>query len=394
MVDPKENKNQELIEALKTEEETEEVVKSDDGLFGYKMKKLLILLGLIIVLLFIILWLLSLKSSPKENGYSKYESEMVSAAKEYYKINKDRLPQADKQTNEVALSELIKLKYMEDHSAIKSCNGSVTVENNSNSYSYVAYLDCGEKYSSKLLYKKIISNTVTTGAGLYNINNEYIYRGEIVNNYVKFGEKLWRIVKIDANNDIVLVLNDFFEYTRPWDNRYNMDTKYNSGYNDYEKSRIKEFLDSVASSSSDTNDKLLSKNDMKKLVSYKLCIGKADINQNVNNNTYECQKVLEKKKIGLLTLSDYMTASIDPNCTSPASNTCQNYNYLVDFDNGWWLATGNSANSYETYRVDSSGMIESLNASSYTATRPVIHLSKNITYKSGKGTEKKPYIIG
>ena len=86
MVDPKENKNQELIEALKTEEETEEVVKSDDGLFGYKMKKLLILLGLIIVLLFIILWLLSLKSSPKENGYSKYESEMVSAAKEYYKI--------------------------------------------------------------------------------------------------------------------------------------------------------------------------------------------------------------------------------------------------------------------------------------------------------------------
>ena len=89
-----------------------------------------------------------------------------------------------------------------------------------------------------------------------------------------------------------------------------------------------------------------------------------------------------------------MTASIDPNCTSPASNTCQNYNYLVDFDNGWWLATGNSANSYETYRVDSSGMIESLNASSYTATRPVIHLSKNITYKSGKGTEKKPYIIG
>ena len=143
----------------------------------------------------------------------------------------------------MTLEKLIELKYLEDYSELKSCTGSVTVENIDGSYEYNSYLDCGDKYNSKVLLKQIMSDNsvVTTDSGLYNMNNEYVFRGEKVNNYVKFGDRIWRIVKIDSNNDIVLILNDSFNYTRGWDDRYNYDLGYESGYNIYEKSRIKEY---------------------------------------------------------------------------------------------------------------------------------------------------------
>ena len=61
--------------------------------------------------------------------------------------------------------------------------------------------------SIELALENIIANEkiVTSGYGLYAVNGNYVYRGELVNNYVKFGKTLWRIVKITSNNNIVLI---------------------------------------------------------------------------------------------------------------------------------------------------------------------------------------------
>lgn len=398
MVDPKENKNQELIEALKTDYDEEETSSTKGTIAGFKLKKLVFLIILITILLIVTLWLLSLDSSKKtKEDYTKYESEMISAAKQYYKVNKNELPENNK-SSEVTLSQLVKLNYMENYSKISSCEGSVVVQNDNNNYSYSPYLDCGNTYTSKVLFRKLTdsSNIVTSDSGLYRVNNEYIYRGERINNYVKFGGRIWRIVKIDSNNDIVLVLDNTYDTMNVWDDRYNNDSLYNSGYNDFEKSRIKDFLSNIYTASKNqsvSEEELLFKaKDANKLLNFKLCIGKSNIDQTVNNNTYECQKNIETK-IGILTLSDYVTASIDKNCTSPSSKSCENYNYLASSNGRWWLATANTNNTYEVFIVSSSGEIFSEEACSYENVRPVIHLGKNTTYSSGKGTFDKPYVI-
>ena len=50
-------------------------------------------------------------------------------------------------------------------------------------------------------------NLVSSGYGLYLYNDEYIYRGSNVNNYVKFSdsERIFRIVKVTKNNEVVLI---------------------------------------------------------------------------------------------------------------------------------------------------------------------------------------------
>ena len=401
MVDPKNNSDtsKELVEALKTDYDDEEVVVEEKktNVLGIKMRKLLVLLILIVILLIITLWLLSLGSKEKKVDYSSYNNKMIAAAKEYYKVNNKELPLNNKNT-EVTLEKLIKLKYMDNYSEISSCSGSVTVENNDGKYKYSSYLDCDDS-SSKPLYNEITKNdnVITSGSGLYYMNNEYVFRGEIVNNYVSFGERIWRIVKIDSNNDIVLILNTNFNVINTWDDRYNEMKDYNSGYNDYEKSRIRDSLNEVYESSiaqSEEKDFLLmTKKATKKLLNYKLCIGKTNPNQTLNNNSYECSKVIENTKIGLLTLSDYITASIDPNCKTSLSKSCENYNYLIN-DKNWWLATANSENNYEVYSIESYGGIKLTTASSHLYVRPVIHLSKDTKYSTGKGTLAKPYVIG
>lgn len=400
MIDPKENKNEELIEALKTEYDDDEVVTTTKtkSVVGIPIKKILIFSIIIIFLLIIVLWLLSVDSSKTSSDYSAYENKMIAAAKNYYKVNNKELP-TDGRSNEVTLSQLIKLNYMEDYAKLKSCSGSVTVENHSGDYSYSSYLDCGDNYSSKVLYKQLTESNkiVDKDAGLYRMNNEYVYRGEKVNNYVKFGDKLWRVVKIDSNKDIVLILNGFYDYEHAWDNRYNVDMQYNTGYNDYEKSRMKDLLNDIyeaaRTGSTKYNELLLPTTSVKKLKPFKLCIGKVNINNTVTNNAYECQKTLDNTKVGLLTISEYMNASIDPECKNPASKSCQNYNYLSEPTDGWWLATGNANNSYEVYLVTSSGKVEETSAYIYAALRPVIHLGSNTTFSSGKGTQEKPYVI-
>lgn len=399
MVNPNNNNdsNKELIEALKTEEDEEVVETKESGLFGLKMKKIIFFLIIITVLLFVTLWLLSLTSSSKQDGYSDYEKKMVAAAKKYYKVNDKMLPSENNQISEVTLSKLIELKYMEDYSKLKSCTGNVTVENKNGDYNYTSYLDCGDNYTSKLLFNRITDskNIVTTDSGLYSMNNEYVYRGEKPNNYVKFSDKIWRIVKIDVNGDIVLILDNLFEPNNLWDDRYNTEKETNYGYNDYSKSRMKDYLEKVYDNSMSGKDEefnLLTKSAAKKIAGYKLCYGKIDINQTLTNNTYECSSYIDNTKIGLLTISDYVTASVDASCNKVNSETCQNYNYLSRKGGTWWLVTANPSNTYEAYVVNY-GVVKSNPGYAYYGVRPVIHLRKNTTYSSGNGTENKPFVI-
>ena len=403
MIDPKKNNNNHIVEDINNDNNEEDLDKVASSFeLKQKMKRLIMLIIILTALLLIIMWLLSLRN-PTNKSYADLEKIMVNAAQNYYKDNKNLLPKKNKGINEVSLQKLINLEYMRELEKYGSnklkCSGKVVVENNDDDYVYVPYLDCSSDYKTTELFRKVSnsSNVVTSGNGLYHINGEFVFRGDNVNNYVKLDDKLWRIVKIDNNDEVVLILNDTYDMSMAWDDRYNSIQKFKVGFNDYKISRIYDTLNNIYSASKTGDDSkftnlLVSKKTLKYLTSYNLCYGKRGTEQAVNNNSLECSQVLTAK-IGLLTLSDYINASLDGVCSKVTDKSCQNYNYLTSINNDWWLLTGNSANDYEVYYVAASGVIKKQMASSYFGIRPVIHLNSKTMFKSGNGTESKPYKI-
>ena len=386
------------------EEETVEV-KEEKSSSGYDPKKKMIkFMGIIVavmIVLLIILFIASLGSGKKSTySYSEIETILEKAGKSYFKEHSSYLPEDEGDIAEVEASTLVEDGKMNDLSEYPTkdgvvCNGSVKVVLEDDEYLYSPVLNCGDKYSTVSFNTKLLddNSTVASGDGLYSRGGEYIFRGENVNNYVMLDKSLWRIVKITSNDEIVLISDKGVGYTVAWDDRYNEQKGYDAGINNYGVSRIKDYLDTVYKNPDENNNELIiSKKDKTRMVAFNVCTGKRKSTSDDKKNTEECKQTLKNQKFGLLTLSDYLYASVDPNCKSAETKSCGNYNYLVTNYN-WWLATANSENTYSAYMVRTSGSATVEDAADYAMTRPVIHLNSNVLYKSGKGTETKPYTV-
>lgn len=364
---------------------------------GNDLKKRLILIMGIILGLFLVIGLFmgiaSIFNKPSYT-YEDVEDIMKDAAKEYFADHKKSLPKG-KQVVAITDSTLIKNEYMDEMSEYlgedTSCSGRVTVKKVDGKYAYTPYLNCGSEYNSTELHKALKKKIVTSGEGLYSVNNGYIFRGEKVKNYVKMNKKTWRVVKISGNNEVMLVLNSVYENSSVWDDRFNTTEGYNSGINDYKASRIREFLKKTYRDK-DKDTKILSTDDKAKMVNFDLCIAKRKVGSTVKDNSIECGEVLSDQKMGLLTVSDYMFASLDPKCTKDNDPSCQNYNYLAT-DYEWVLVTASKNNDSEIFYISNTGEISTTEAMTYSDIRPVIMLSSDTMVKGGKGTKSKPYIV-
>ena len=322
---------------------------------------------------------------------------MTNAAKSYFADNPESLPKKETQIVEIEASTLALAGKMKDLSEYTkkgvTCTGKVSVSKSGEEYIYTPSLNCGDAYSDKTIAAAVKedSKVVTSGYGLYKMNNGLVFRGEMVNNYVKINEELWRIVKIDSNNNAYLIKEEYAGYSAAWDDRYNNEVKYNIGINNYSTSRIKEYLEELYN---ETKEGLvfLSETDKTKLSSFEVCTGKRTLDSTNNTNELECKSTVAGQKLGLLTVSDYINASIDPNCTSPQSPACQNYNYLA-VDYRWWTATAVANSSSTVFIVDEQGSVTETKCNAYNRIRPVVKLSSRIMISSGNGTEKNPYII-
>mgnify|MGYP007101880160 CR=1 FL=1 len=303
------------------------------------------------------------------------------------------MPIVEKTTNTVTLNTLISGGYIEtlDKYLKKadSCDATVVVMKTSTDYDYVPHLNCGEDYISIELYKKVLEDNalVSTGIGLYNINGEKVFRGEVKNNFILLNNNYWRIVRVDKDNNLVLI-SHFKSDVYPWDNRYNQDINTNDGINDYNISRIKEKIESNF-----YNENLLSDSDKNKLVYSKACIGMRKYDDPVNIEGIECSEYTEEEvPIRLLTVGEYLLASIDPNCTTLQSKSCINYNYMNDLKSSFWTITKSQKNSAYVYNITTNGVSES-RANSVKQVRYVISLGEKAFYLSGSGTYNDPYKI-
>lgn len=387
------NKKDDKVEEIEEDEEEEEVEvkKASPDVRKQMIKLMLIIAG---GMIFLLLLLFIISSFSTHYTYEQVEGIMKRAAESYFKDHPESLPQREGSGVEIDTSNLVaagKMKslsnYLDD-----ACTGKVQVQKIDNDYIYVPYLNCGTSYSATEFYTKVTTDNpiVSSGYGLYVNNGNYVFRGEQVNNYVKLDKDIWRIVKITPNRNMVLVL-DNSSISQAWDDRYNVEKAYVAGNNQYSLSRIQETLKRIYTSPQEKKGELiLTDSDRAKMVSFDMCVGKRTSTDESKNNTEECKEKYPSQKVGLLTLSDYLYASIDPNCKNATSKACKNYNYLtIKLD--WWLATPSTTNTSSVFVVSRLGNAEERDAATYAIVRPVITLNSNVFYKSGSGSESDPY---
>lgn len=375
--------------------ETKDKKPSSSHSVNDDLKKRLLIFGGVIVIGVVLIAVVLLLFSNKTYSYDDIENIMIDAAEAYFEDHPKRLPVSESRPVAIDVDVLAASEYMKEMIEYtgeeKSCSGRVNVYMNDGEYLYIPRLDCGEDYVTQSLKEVVIKNVTTEGYGLYEVGNSYVYRGESVNNYLELDNAVWRIVKITDDGNFLLILDSDMSESVPWDDRYNSQVGYNIGINTFSASRIKDSILEYY----DTNDEdkiILSDDDRSKTVAFDLCTGKRGVSDTATDNSIECSEVLENQKVGLLTASDFMMGSVDPNCKTIVDYSCQNYNYLAA-SYKWWLVTAVKDNTDEAYGVSSSGVAEATTTSSYMYPRVVIMLDGNVLFKSGKGTEAKPYKI-
>lgn len=344
---------------------------------------------------FIIILFMFASCSKKTYTYESLQEEMLEIAKEYYEKNEKELPANDQDTKVYTLKKMIADGELDEVTELfnddnAKCDGNVTVTNNNGYYLYSPYLTCGKDYESKYLNKVVIENSlVESGVGLYEVGDQYIMRGEVKDNYVKFNDQLFRIIRINDDGTIKLLQVERAGRS-VWDNRYNQDFKSTNGINEYIindiNSRIKEFVDEYYEDETKWPDEAKAY-----IVNKDLCIGKRKLEDTSKDGSTECAKTLESQPFGLIAAYEFLDASLDPDCHATKDKTCRNYNWLNTFKTDLHTLTAfadDSRTIYNMYR----GLQDQ-----YASTSGDVNVTVNITdkavYVSGTGTEEDPYIF-
>lgn len=355
--------------------------------------KFFITCGVIILIpIMILIVLFAIKGCNGAKTPEKYEELMVEAAEKYAKAHK-MFPKKGKQVI-IKLDELEKDGLKSSEKALKdtTCSGSVTITNTSNDlsdekyYLYTPYLECSD-YKTDYLKDHLLEDLTTTKSGLYKIGEEYVFKGDKVNNYITFYGVNYRIVKIDENNNLKLIKTASQEVSSSWDNKYNINNKKYSGINSYADSNI---LDRLKEDYK--KDKTLKNEAKSHIIPTDVCIGKRSTNNLSKNITNECSEKIDNQIITLPSVTDIALASYDENCNNLGDLSCTNYNYLADFIEFSWTVDSAVEDTSLVYYISSSDA-DLETANKYKKYNWVIYISGDEIYKEGSGTEEDPYII-
>lgn len=361
-------------------------------------QKMMKTLGIVIAcfVVFILMLFLISSCSGGKYTYEKLQEKMLTVAKKYYEGNEKELPSQDKDTRSYTLKKMIsdgqidELADLFNDENIK-CDGNVTVTNNNGHYVYTPFLSCGKDYQTTYLKNKIVENSlVESGPGLYETADEYIFRGDVKNNYVSFAKKTFRIMRINEDGTIRLIDNDGISEVI-WDNKYNTNVKDSRGINEYVVSENLYANLKTVSDNYYNNQKVWTDEDRSYITTQTLCIGKRSNSDISKDGSAECSVKMENQLFGSLAVYEYLQASLDVNCTSTVASACTNYNWYTSIPNSFWTVTANvqtTESAYSLYRKPQSTI-----CSSYNHLNVVFNINDNVTYVSGDGTKADPYVF-
>ncbi len=361
------------------------------------------ILKIIIIIIVIFLFIFGLSAcskfsagKPASSKYEEMENKLKEAAIKFTKENTRYLPQEVNESSKLNMRILVtndKLaQFYANEDSSKACTGYVSITKKSEgTYSYVPFIKCGKYYETMTLSNYIKENdkVVTSDDGLYNYNNTLVYRGERAKNNLVINQRPYRIVSISENGEVRVVDTKKYTDRNPWDDRYNNTVGKEYGINIFEKSRLKDYLNSYY----ETDNEYFTDYLRSVIVPHDICVGPVPKDNSDFSGNVECQVVSENQYIGLLQANEYFRASIDSNCKTINNYECGNYNYMMNI-NQWSIVTQNPTleNSYQVLSI-SDGRVNYIRASSSFNIYLTFYLDANVLYNSGDGTVNNPYTL-
>ncbi len=227
----------------------------------------------------------------------------------------------------------------------------------------------------------------TTNEGLIQLEDgdkySYYFRGAVDNNYVSFASYNWRIVGINLDNSIKLVLDG--EITMSSYNSNNTLIEYENSdistlLNDWYNTNLLYYSDVILNNEFCNDNSLVDNNNY------------AAYNRVVLNNiaTNTCLGTKVNNKIGLLTIDEVIYAGGSSNS---GNSSYYLYNSSVLYDFYTMSGAKNQNNIYYPFMVSPGGEISyDTTADVVRSVRPVINVTNNILV-DGAGTIDNPYII-
>lgn len=214
----------------------------------------------------------------------------------------------------------------------------------------------------------------------------YYFRGDVQNNYVKFADLTWRIVRINGNNTVRLILNDtteeMSEYYKENSNNYFAynNTTIKSYLLDWYKDKLSNYDKYIITSRVCDNSSYTGSEEYIFQSSQRLTVN--------HNPTFNCLGTKLNSKISLLTADEVEYAG---GVIGLGNN--QYYLYNSNILNPVWTMTPAKGNKDEFYPyvLSISGSLDDTSVgSSKRSVRPVINIRKDISV-TGKGTIDEPY---
>ena len=278
------------------------------------------------------------------------------------------------------------------------------------------------KGEGKELKSEIMKNTVITAdptltnssnntkdeSGLYKSTDTntgeatYYFRGNVENNYVSFAGFTWRIVRINEDRTIRIVMQDGINDNANIRFNLNNDDNHNYTYMYYTNSNAKITLESW----------------------YQTNIGsKADLAKNVASGAYYCEQAKVKYSdswtSGNATMITYTSYTPDFKCSSDGNGkgvvsssvglltydevvyaggyyVKDNSNYYLYNSAIYWCTmspVGFSGSTSGIWYIDNNGHISLYNATGSIKLRAVLNLKADIQISDGDGTKENPFVV-
>ncbi len=246
--------------------------------------------------------------------------------------------------------------------------------------------------TNKTFIKPTFKETILDANNLNSINDDgglsYYFEGDTTTNYVTFANQLWRIVRINGDGSIRLILENPLEATS-----FNA-SAYNSKYTGYEinseeeitSSTIKLFLDNWYDTNLKTFDRYLTKgsycNDITPLETIdQYGADYYQSYQRVKDNKPSLKCDSNNYSIGLLSVDEAMLA-------------IGNYqNHYLNINKAFYTSSPSKySNAAYMYIVNIYGQINELPVNNQLVVKPVINLNNENTV-TGNGTIDKPYTV-
>ena len=346
----------------------------------------------------------TLDKIPYFEGTISYKAEEVTTKSKTYTITPNSSYEIDKvtcdNTNDITIS-----------------GNNITINNITSDT--VCEVDMKRTSAASMITELLSSNPTTMNNDDPDGNIRYM--GADPNNYVSFNNELWRIigvfdVKSSENGESekrLKIIRDESIGNYAWDSgvelvRFSVPEKGN-GENDWSQASLEkylngEYLNSIDSASQKLiGDTLWNLGGTSSYTSASNGLASHWYNYERGTTVYSGNPTTWVGKIALMYPSDYGYATSGGTTTNRASclakelynwdgySDCKNNDYLYDSSNYQWTLTSHTGDFSYVFDVGSAGFVTTNYAAVFSASRPVLYLSSNVTIVGGNGTSSSPY---